>query len=54
MKSRWSTNFDDLERYYLKLRIRSEEYAEHTQKYEHFPTSYRCRIPEELRCKQQF
>lgn len=41
LKSRWSTNFDDLEKYYLKIRIRSEEYADHTQKYEHFPISYK-------------
>lgn len=41
LKSRWSTNFDDLERYYVKMNIRSEEYADHTQKYEHYPTSYK-------------
>ncbi|KAK2715050.1 hypothetical protein QYM36_009890, partial [Artemia franciscana] len=41
LKSRFSTNFDDLEKYYLKIRVRSEEYAQHTQKYEQFPISYR-------------
>ena len=41
LKSRWATNFDDLEKYYLKIRIRSEENADHTQKYEHFPIFYR-------------
>lgn len=41
LKQRWSTNFDDLQKYYLKIRIRHNETGDHLQKYERYPTFYR-------------
>ncbi|XP_034938319.1 uncharacterized protein [Chelonus insularis] len=41
LQQRWATNFDDLEKYYLKLHVRFNETGEHSKKYEHYPTSYR-------------
>lgn len=41
LKQRWSTNFDALEKYYLKIRIRFNETGETTRKYEHYPNFYR-------------
>jgi hypothetical protein len=40
LKQRWSTNFDALEKYYMKIKIRHNETGEYTQKYEHFPNFY--------------
>jgi hypothetical protein len=40
LKQRWSTNFDALEKNYMKIRIRHNETGEYTQKYEHFPNFY--------------
>ncbi|KAG8237072.1 hypothetical protein J437_LFUL005179 [Ladona fulva] len=41
LKKRWSTNFDDLEQFNLKLKIRYSEAGEYLRKYEHYPTFYR-------------
>lgn len=41
LKQRWSTNFDDLETFHLKIKQRQNETGELLQKYEHFPISYR-------------
>lgn len=41
LKQRWAANFDELEKYYLKINIRFNETGEHKKKYEHYPTSYR-------------
>lgn len=41
LKQRWAANFDSLEKFYLKMKIRSNETGEHTKKYEHYPNSYR-------------
>lgn len=41
LKTRWSTNFDDLERHYLKMHIRNNETGDYMRKYEQYPTSYR-------------
>lgn len=41
LKQRWSTNFDDLETFYLKMKLRHNETGEFMQKYEHYPNSYR-------------
>lgn len=41
LKQRWSTNFDSLEKYYFKMRIRFNETGETTRKFEHFPTFFR-------------
>lgn len=40
LKQRWNTNFDPLEKYWLKMRIRHNETGEYAQKYEHFPNFY--------------
>lgn len=41
LKQRWSTNFDNLEKYFIKMRVRYNESGEHLKKYEHFPTYYK-------------
>lgn len=41
LKYRWASNFDNLEKYWMKLRIRFNETGQTTRKYEHFPTYYR-------------
>jgi len=41
LKQRWSTNFDALEKYYMKIKIRFNETGESLKKYEHYPNFYR-------------
>ena len=41
MKSRWSTNFDDLEKYYVKLKLRYNATGMYRMKYERYPTFYK-------------
>ncbi|CAD6209215.1 GSCOCG00003785001-RA-CDS [Cotesia congregata] len=41
LQQRWATNFDELEKYYLKLHIRFNETGEYHKKFEQYPTSYR-------------
>jgi hypothetical protein len=40
LKQRWSTNFDSLEKFWMKIRIRHNETGEYSQKYEHYPNFY--------------
>lgn len=41
LKQRWATNFDELEKYHMKIKIRYNETGEYLKKYEHYPNSYR-------------
>ncbi|XP_063243657.1 uncharacterized protein LOC134542961 [Bacillus rossius redtenbacheri] len=41
LKQRWSTNFDSLEKFYMKIKIRFNETGETMKKYEHYPNFYR-------------
>lgn len=41
LKQRWATNFDQLEKYYMKIKIRFNETGEHLKKFEHYPNYYR-------------
>lgn len=41
LKQRWSTNFDALEKFYMKIKIRFNETGEYMKKYEHYPNFYR-------------
>ncbi|KAK0092795.1 hypothetical protein PV326_000562 [Microctonus aethiopoides] len=41
LQQRWAANFEDLEKYYLKMHIRFNETGQGTMKYEVFPTHYR-------------
>lgn len=41
LKQRWSTNFDALEKFYMKIKIRFNESGEYLKKYEHYPNFYR-------------
>nr|WOZ29507.1 G-protein coupled receptor 158 [Locusta migratoria] len=41
LKQRWSTNFDSLEKFNLKLKIRFNEMGEYLKKHERYPTFYR-------------
>uniref|UniRef100_A0A0A9W679 Putative G-protein coupled receptor 158 n=1 Tax=Lygus hesperus TaxID=30085 RepID=A0A0A9W679_LYGHE len=41
LKERWSTNTDNLEKFYMKIKIRFNETGEHQKKYEHYPIHYR-------------
>lgn len=41
LKQRWSTNFDELEKFYMKIKIRYNETGEYLKKYEHYPNYYR-------------
>lgn len=40
LKQRWSTNFDDLEKFWMKMRLRHNETGGYSQKYEHYPNFY--------------
>nr|CAD7462049.1 unnamed protein product [Timema tahoe] len=40
-KQRWSTNFDSLEKFFMKIKIRFNETGEYLKKYEHYPNFYR-------------
>ncbi|XP_014280569.1 uncharacterized protein [Halyomorpha halys] len=41
LKERWSTNFDSLEKYYMKMKIRFNETGLHSKKFEQYPNFYR-------------
>lgn len=41
LQQRWATNFDELEKYFLKIHMRFNETGEHRNQYEHYPTFYR-------------
>lgn len=41
LKQRWATNFDQLEKYYMKIKLRYNETGELLTKYEHYPNYYR-------------
>ncbi|EFN88130.1 Probable G-protein coupled receptor 158 [Harpegnathos saltator] len=41
LKQRWATNFDQLEKYYMKIKIRYNETGEYMKKFEHYPNFYR-------------
>lgn len=41
LKQRWSTNFDALQKHYMKIKIRHNETGEFNMKYEHYPNFYR-------------
>ncbi|XP_014260746.1 uncharacterized protein LOC106673235 [Cimex lectularius] len=41
LKERWSTNFDSLEKYNMKIKLRFTETGDHLTKYEHYPNYYR-------------
>ncbi|XP_044729063.1 uncharacterized protein LOC123292459 isoform X2 [Chrysoperla carnea] len=41
LKQRWSTNFDSLEKYDMRIKIRFNETGEYSKKYEHYPNFYR-------------
>ncbi|KAH0946160.1 hypothetical protein HN011_002366 [Eciton burchellii] len=41
LKKRWATNFDQLEKYYMKIKIRFNETGEYLKKFEHYPNYYR-------------
>lgn len=41
LKQRYLANFDSLEKFYLKMKIRYNETGEYLKKYEHYPTFYR-------------
>nr|XP_018903334.1 PREDICTED: uncharacterized protein LOC109034569 [Bemisia tabaci] len=41
LKQRWSTNFDSLEKFYMKIKIRFNETGEYLKKYEHYPNYYK-------------
>jgi hypothetical protein len=41
LKQRWLTNFDSLEKFYMKIKIRFNETGETTVKYERYPNFYR-------------
>ncbi|XP_046830516.1 uncharacterized protein LOC124429371 [Vespa crabro] len=41
LKQRWAANFDDLEKFYMKIKIRYNETGEYLKKYEHYPNHYR-------------
>lgn len=40
-KQRWSTNFDSLEKFYVKLKLRYTEEGGHLNKFEYYPTFYK-------------
>lgn len=40
LKHRWASNFDSLEKFWLKIRVRFNETGETTRKYEHYPNHY--------------
>ncbi|XP_013142311.1 PREDICTED: uncharacterized protein LOC106106296 [Papilio polytes] len=41
LKQRWSTNFDNLEKFFLKMKLRDDELGVHLRQYEKYPTFYR-------------
>ncbi|XP_066993827.2 uncharacterized protein [Anabrus simplex] len=41
LKQRWSTNFDSLEKFYMKIKVRFNETGETLKKYEHYPNFYK-------------
>lgn len=41
LEQRWTANYDSLEKYYMKIKIRYNETGEYMKKYEHYPTFYR-------------
>ncbi|XP_014218374.1 uncharacterized protein LOC106646764 [Copidosoma floridanum] len=41
LKNRWAANYDDLEKYFLKMMVRYNETGESLKKYEQYPTYYR-------------
>ncbi|KAA0202045.1 hypothetical protein HAZT_HAZT011936 [Hyalella azteca] len=41
LKSRWSTNFDELEKYWVKLKLRFNETGMQPIRYERYPTFYK-------------
>lgn len=41
LKQRWLANFDSLEKYWMKIKVRYNETGESSKKYEHYPTYYR-------------
>jgi len=41
LKNRWATNFDELDRHYLKIHLRNNETGNFQRKFEQYPTSYR-------------
>ncbi|KAJ8959523.1 hypothetical protein NQ314_006260 [Rhamnusium bicolor] len=40
LKYRWASNFDNLEKFWMKIKIRFNETGETTRKYEHYPNYY--------------
>ncbi len=40
LKQRWSTNFDALEKFNMKIRMRYNESGEYLRRYEHYPNYY--------------
>ena len=40
LKQRWSTNFDSLEKYWMKIHVRQNESGIYAQKFEHYPNFY--------------
>jgi hypothetical protein len=41
LKNRWITNYDELEKHYLKLHLRNNETGGFLRKFEQYPTFYR-------------
>ncbi|GBP14576.1 hypothetical protein EVAR_93452_1 [Eumeta japonica] len=41
LKRRWSTNFDALEKFYLKIKVRDDEMGHYLRRHERYPTYYR-------------
>ncbi|XP_015514944.1 uncharacterized protein [Neodiprion pinetum] len=41
LKQRWAANFEELEQYHMKIKIRFNETGEYLKKYEHYPNFYR-------------
>ncbi|XP_050701571.1 uncharacterized protein LOC126987957 [Eriocheir sinensis] len=41
LKTRWSTNFDDLEKYWLRIKLRHNATGMYARKYERYPTFYK-------------
>jgi hypothetical protein len=41
LKQQWSTNFDGLEQFFLKMKIRDDELGKYLKRYERFPTYYK-------------
>ncbi|XP_060526856.1 uncharacterized protein LOC132702314 [Cylas formicarius] len=40
LRNRWASNFDSLEKFWLKIRVRFNETGETTRKFEHYPNYY--------------